>query len=189
MFYTGVKKNEMSLRRGDILYIPMERASKKRTGVSIAEGIFVVVVIGSAYFFGTNFNHQAASTMVEAKFADSSHSGLSIVPASCPSDPHDTETASCTCPRYHTVTNSGLGWVITGDGQLNMITRTGGAAVCISNSTGKALFVPALTLGEYNSFIASIPSIPGLYQIAPDFSVYGGGTGYGGGTSQGGGSN
>jgi hypothetical protein len=167
----------------------MERTPKKKTGVSIAEGIFVVVVIGSAYCFGTNFHNQELSTAVEAKFADASESGLAIVPASCPSDPHAAETASCTCETYHIVTNSGLGWVIAGDGVSKMITRTGGTAMCVTNYSGKALFVPALTLAEYNSFLSGAPYITGLELGVPDFTVYGGGTGYGGGSPGDGGGN
>ena len=61
----------------------MRRHLETRRSLVFALSIIVVL------FFGLSYLQEGASfSSVEVKFADASASGLSIVPASCPSDPH-----------------------------------------------------------------------------------------------------
>src|SRR3989338_1596597 len=70
----------------------------------------------------------------EVKFADASPSGLSIVPASCPSDTHG-GLYSCTCGEWRECGNSTTNYWYYGDGGLCDIEYCTGGAVCQDGTT------------------------------------------------------
>ena len=79
----------------------MDRARAIIENVSLikplAPAIFLIVLVALGVFLAERANTAEPRSSVEVHFADASPSGLSIVPASCPSDPHPLTSGDCTC--------------------------------------------------------------------------------------------
>jgi hypothetical protein len=99
----------------------------------------------------------------EAKFADTSVQGLSIVPASCNSYPH--YVYECSCPTAIESGNDGYGRILYANYTHRMI-NAHGVFQCVSNLTGNTFFVPHGDYYQVQSFINAAPSL-GVPVYAP----------------------
>ncbi|KKW25015.1 MAG: hypothetical protein UY70_C0031G0003 [Candidatus Kaiserbacteria bacterium GW2011_GWB1_52_6] len=91
----------------------------------------------------------------EVKFADASPAGLSIVPASCPSDPHYTNECSCPTSIETPWQSSGL---LLYSAATRYITQQANS-ICVTNNSGSHYFIPANTTGELQSFYNAAPGL------------------------------
>src|SRR3989344_596398 len=107
-------------------------------------------VFGVAFFSG----QKAPFVSAEVKFADTSPSGMQIMPASCPSDPHwagecSAPTGSCTIAVSPSTISSGGGTVdlVWTTGAYDQNTYTAGGTI---NTLGNVFPYGSLTIGAPN---------------------------------------
>lgn len=98
------------------------------------------------------FSSSSPFASVEVQFSDISKSGLSIVPASCPSAPPPASP-------------DGGGYTL-GSGTSGAWIARHGYDFCVSNGSGSTYFVPANTGGELGAFYNSPPPGVGIQSPA-----------------------
>jgi len=104
----------------------------------------------------------------EVKFTDASSGGLSIMPASCPSNPdydpgHDTCVIPCPTPLPGAPSNSAGYKADTQSGGLRAARNT--SPICVTNSSSNSYFVPASTTNEINLFKTNLPPGAGYTEV------------------------
>jgi len=126
---------------------------QKFSTAKLVTWLLVLSIIFVAISYGTG---PKAFVSPEVSFTDTSASGLSIVPASCASDPSWFHGNLETSP-------DGLGYSSqTGEVEYGFTKVISGVTVstCVTNVTGNKYFVPAYTQAEVNAFKAArIPNL------------------------------
>ncbi len=140
-----------------MVHRPVQHASAPLSHIGFV--VFVIAFI-ALVSNGSGESKQYAYTN-EAAFADNSASGMFIVPASCPSDPH--YAGHCSCPELYASSTDGLGKVV--DTGPSRRIREHNYFRCVTNASGGTYFVPAKTAEELNSFFTNPP--PGVTIESP----------------------
>lgn len=140
--------------------------TKKERALILIAGL----VLGAVFLL----SEREAFTSSEVAFADGSTSGLAIVPASCPSNPHvtgegfgwtTTGSASCSCTSGTTLltqTADGKGYTLAASTAMRRISRYN-AFFCVENeSTADSYFIPANSQTELDTFRTVSPTPTGV---------------------------
>jgi hypothetical protein len=148
--------------------------SNKKKFFGVTSTYILHTAVTSAAFLGlvifvTSHMSQVGHFSPEVGFADASHSGLAIVPASCPSAPILTDDSyGIRVPNGTAGETIGIRAPVAGNAAPGSDEE-----YCVTNYTGSDVYVPAKTQGEIDSFVNSIPTAPvgsfspALYWVLP----------------------